>query len=126
MASLYLPSCSCRFGELLVRCVGQSEVDPDVTMRELLIATHESGSWRKVTHYQYHAWPDHGVPETTGPIRKLCRQLQSQKLTGCPIVHCSAGELGRSTPLSALCLGSFKICQAQVAVSEVHLLEFGG
>ena len=81
-----------RFGDIVVKTVSQYEVDTDITGRELQIAGPESSNWRKVMHYQYHAWPDHGVPESTESIRKLCRAVQSQRVSGDPIVHCSAGN----------------------------------
>lgn len=30
---------------------------------------------RRVLHFHYHRWPDHGVPATTAPIRGLIREL---------------------------------------------------
>ena len=82
----------CRHGDYYVEVQSQFEVSSDVTGRTLVLANQKSGSWRKVTHYQYHAWPDHGTLQVTGPIRNLCRLVQGHRLTGLPVVHCSAGE----------------------------------
>ena len=81
-----------RFGLFLVRTVSQSELNSDVTSRELHLVYAKTGDVRKVMHYHYHTWPDHGVPETTVPIRLLSRLMRSSKVEGPPVVHCSAGR----------------------------------
>ena len=51
------------------------------------------GSHCQVVHFHYHAWPDHGVPSTTQPLRDLVsavKQLEVQE-AGPAVVHCSAG-----------------------------------
>jgi hypothetical protein len=52
-----------------------------------------AGPLRKVTHFHYHAWPDHGVPSTTQPLRDLVAAVQKLHALphGPPVVHCSAG-----------------------------------
>jgi len=49
------------------------EVDQDITHRRLRIG--RAGVGRPLDHFQYHAWPDHGVPRTTRPLRALARLL---------------------------------------------------
>lgn len=47
-------------------------------------------------HYHYHAWPDHGAPEESYPIRRMCDALLPHRQNGNSIVvHCSAG-IGRT------------------------------
>ena len=48
------------------------------------------GSSRKVIHYHFTSWPDHGVPEYAGPILNYLRRINAQhKPTKGPIlVHC--------------------------------------
>lgn len=84
-----------RHGVFLVRTTSQSELNGDVTSRELSLVHSKKGITRKVMHYHYHTWPDHGVPDYTDPIRVLSRLLRSTKIEGPPIVHCSAG-IGRT------------------------------
>ena len=46
---------------------------------------------RTVVHFSYHAWPDHGVPRTALPLRRLAASTRDIPSQGPPIVHCSAG-----------------------------------
>eukprot|EP00026_Physarum_polycephalum_P004129 Phypoly_transcript_04146.p1 GENE.Phypoly_transcript_04146~~Phypoly_transcript_04146.p1 ORF type:complete len:580 (+),score=86.30 Phypoly_transcript_04146:82-1821(+) len=66
--------------------------------------THPQAQTRKVLHYQYEGWPDHGVPPSAAPIRELVRTIEKEKEgaqhlpTPQPspmVVHCSAG-VGRT------------------------------
>lgn len=58
--------------------------------------------FRDVIHYQYEGWPDHGVPDSAAPIRKLVRIIEQERaltISQYPwspmVVHCSAG-VGRT------------------------------
>ena len=61
---------------------------------------------RQMLHYQYVAWPDHGVPKDPAPciqgIKDIGRELdihESRHKHRPPIiVHCSAGKLGPCAP----------------------------
>lgn len=49
-----------------------------------------------VSHFQYLAWPDYGVPPSSAPVLALCRALDGCRHAGASImVHCSAG-VGRT------------------------------
>ena len=53
---------------------------------------------RKLTHYHYTSWPDHGVPQNTSSMVGFVRQIQRAhaRNEGVPLlVHCSAG-VGRT------------------------------
>lgn len=54
---------------------------------------------RTVVHFSYHAWPDHGVPRTALPLRRLAASARDIPSQGPPIVHCSAGTRCASRPL---------------------------
>eukprot|EP00127_Corallochytrium_limacisporum_P003001 Clim_evm48s144 gene=Clim_evmTU48s144 len=62
---------------------------------------------RTVVQYQYVAWPDHGVPETTGAAEKFVSRVRavhdsrSKAVVSPMVVHCSAG-VGRSGCFCAL------------------------
>lgn len=59
---------------------------------------YHAGPASRVVHFHYHAWPDHGVPSTTQPLRDLVAAVKQLELqdAGPTVVHCSAGE--RSFP----------------------------
>ena len=54
-----------------------------------------AGAPLQVAHFHYHAWPDHGVPSTTQPLRDLVGAVKGleQPQAGPAVVHCSAGKL---------------------------------
>lgn len=60
-------------GNLAVRVKEERQVDCDIIHRRMSI-THASVS-RDIDHYLYHAWPDHGVPTSTRPLRQLASIL---------------------------------------------------
>ncbi|EIE19549.1 hypothetical protein COCSUDRAFT_67695 [Coccomyxa subellipsoidea C-169] len=105
-------------GGWTVTCVSMREVDCDVRHRDLLVTppSPTTGPSRRVCHFHYHAWPDHGVPSTTQPLRDLLaavRGLQAPA-AGPPVVHCSAG-IGRT--------GTF--CAVDVALQRLRSGDYG-
>ena len=52
---------------------------------------------REVRHYQYTAWPEHGVPEQPTPFLMFVRRVRAANPldSGPVVVHCSAG-VGRT------------------------------
>jgi protein tyrosine phosphatase len=44
-------------------------------MTAWLLEPQQTQEVHTITHYHYHRWPDFGVPESTEPIRQLCRIL---------------------------------------------------
>lgn len=79
--------CACHTltGDIAVRLDRAREVDEDISHRALTVS--RGGQARRVDHFQYHAWPDHGVPRTTRPLRALARLL----------VHSSGSQEGFCT-----------------------------
>jgi len=70
----------------------------DYVIRELEI-TRESDEKRKIYHFQFKSWPDHGVPKDPGCVLNFLQDI-NDKQNGIPeagpvIVHCSAG-IGRT------------------------------
>lgn len=69
----------------------------------------QTGEERQISHMQYLAWPDHGVPDDCGEFISFCRRVREARAgTSEPIiVHCSAG-IGRTGVLvlmeTAMCL----------------------
>ncbi|KAF7479611.1 tyrosine-protein phosphatase non-receptor type 3 [Marmota monax] len=76
--------------------------------REMLVTNTETGEEHTVTHLQYVAWPDHGVPDDSSDFLEFVTYMRSLRVDGEPIlVHCSAG-IGRTGVLvtmeTAMCL----------------------
>uniref|UniRef100_A0A5F9CS51 Tyrosine-protein phosphatase non-receptor type n=2 Tax=Oryctolagus cuniculus TaxID=9986 RepID=A0A5F9CS51_RABIT len=76
--------------------------------REMLVTNTETGEEHTVTHLQYVAWPDHGVPDDSSDFLEFVNYVRSLRVDGEPIlVHCSAG-IGRTGVLvtmeTAMCL----------------------
>ncbi|XP_054440523.1 tyrosine-protein phosphatase non-receptor type 3 isoform X2 [Pteronotus mesoamericanus] len=94
-------------GSFHIRC--QSE---DCTIayvfREMLVTNTETGEEHTVTHLQYVAWPDHGVPDDSSDFLEFVNYVRSLRVDTEPVlVHCSAG-IGRTGVLvtmeTAMCL----------------------
>jgi protein tyrosine phosphatase len=69
----------------------QEEFGPDCTRRVLQLSCEATGATHHLHHYHFHAWPDHGTPDSSSCIRAMCKALKPDHATGAPIVvHCSA------------------------------------
>uniref|UniRef100_A0A669DVV3 protein-tyrosine-phosphatase n=1 Tax=Oreochromis niloticus TaxID=8128 RepID=A0A669DVV3_ORENI len=81
-------------GRYVVSCESEREAG-DYKIRVLTIPKHA----RKVWHYQYLSWPDHGVPQEACGVLGFLTQVNSKQAefphAGPMIVHCSAG-IGRT------------------------------
>lgn len=84
------------YGQFQVTHVS-SEDRPSHTLRTFQLSRNESDEKRVVNHFQFTAWPEHGVPEDPSAVlalREHVRSLTSDN-AGPPVVHCSAG-VGRT------------------------------
>ncbi|KFV82223.1 Tyrosine-protein phosphatase non-receptor type 3 [Struthio camelus australis] len=95
------------YGNFRVRC--QSE---DCTIayvvREMVITNVKTEQQHAVTHLQYVAWPDHGVPDDSMDFLEFVTCMRPKRVKNEPVlVHCSAG-IGRTGVLvtmeTAMCL----------------------
>uniref|UniRef100_A0A8C6Z922 Tyrosine-protein phosphatase n=1 Tax=Nothoprocta perdicaria TaxID=30464 RepID=A0A8C6Z922_NOTPE len=95
------------YGNFRVRC--QSE---DCTIayvvREMVVTNVETEQQHAVTHLQYVAWPDHGVPDDSMDFLEFVTCMRPKRVKNEPVlVHCSAG-IGRTGVLvtmeTAMCL----------------------
>uniref|UniRef100_A0A4X2JXH8 protein-tyrosine-phosphatase n=1 Tax=Vombatus ursinus TaxID=29139 RepID=A0A4X2JXH8_VOMUR len=73
---------------------------PEYKVRSLQVSPLDNGDLvRKIWHYQYLSWPDHGVPSEPGGVLSFLDQINQQQErlphAGPIIVHCSAG-IGRT------------------------------
>ncbi|XP_030060545.1 tyrosine-protein phosphatase non-receptor type 3 isoform X2 [Microcaecilia unicolor] len=95
------------YGNFRVKCLSE-----DCTLayifREMLVTNIETGQEHAVTHLQYVAWPDHGVPDDSTDFLDFVNCVRQKRVENeSVLVHCSAG-IGRTGVLvtmeTAMCL----------------------
>uniref|UniRef100_A0A671FPP2 Tyrosine-protein phosphatase non-receptor type n=1 Tax=Rhinolophus ferrumequinum TaxID=59479 RepID=A0A671FPP2_RHIFE len=94
-------------GSFHIRCQSEDCTIPYV-LREMLVTNTETREKHTVTHLQYVAWPDHGVPDDSSDFLEFVNCVKSLRVDAEPVlVHCSAG-IGRTGVLvtmeTAMCL----------------------
>ncbi|XP_049796152.1 tyrosine-protein phosphatase corkscrew-like [Schistocerca nitens] len=88
------------FGRVRVRNLSESST-ADYTLREFAVQHVVAvGDERKVYHYHFQAWPDHGVPSDPGCVLNFLHDVNARQescgpCAGPVLVHCSAG-IGRT------------------------------
>ncbi|MBN3300780.1 PTN3 phosphatase, partial [Amia calva] len=83
------------YGRLRV-CCHSEECNVAYVFRELTLTNTETGEERSVTHLQYVAWPDHGVPDDPSDFLDFVNFVRQKRDKSNPLfVHCSAG-IGRT------------------------------
>uniref|UniRef100_A0A023FI87 Protein tyrosine phosphatase ptpmeg n=4 Tax=Amblyomma TaxID=6942 RepID=A0A023FI87_AMBCJ len=96
------------YGYLQVSCVRQKET-PSFAFREFTLINTQNREERHITHMQYLAWPDHGVPEDSSEFLGFVQRVRRSRdgMVEPTVVHCSAG-IGRTGVLilmeTAMCL----------------------
>ncbi|KAH7966343.1 hypothetical protein HPB49_015422 [Dermacentor silvarum] len=96
------------YGHLQVSCVRQKET-PSFAFREFTLINTQNREERHITHMQYLAWPDHGVPEEASEFLGFVQRVRRSRdgMVEPTVVHCSAG-IGRTGVLilmeTAMCL----------------------
>ncbi|XP_014664861.1 PREDICTED: receptor-type tyrosine-protein phosphatase alpha-like [Priapulus caudatus] len=104
--SQYWPEDTVQIGELEVSLMAREEL-PDTTVRTFTIVKRcqRQSASHLVMHYHYHEWPDHGVPDDSGPlvdvIAHIREDVRVKRMVGPWVVHCSAG-IGRTGTFIAL------------------------
>jgi protein tyrosine phosphatase len=118
----YFPSAlgeAASFGGLRLEVLSRERFSPDCDRRVLRLSLAAPGAQgapppAELQHFHYHTWPDHGVPEDSATLRRMCRELQRLRGgsggggggtlvvnggggggAGVPVLHCSAG-IGRT------------------------------
>ncbi|XP_070538207.1 receptor-type tyrosine-protein phosphatase beta-like isoform X2 [Ptychodera flava] len=88
------------YGDITVTMTSESAL-PEWTVRDFTLE--KNRQIRAVRHFQFTAWPDHGVPETSDALLRFVRTVRGQipRSSGPSVVHCSAG-VGRSGTFIAL------------------------
>ncbi|KAF4533060.1 hypothetical protein B566_EDAN002623 [Ephemera danica] len=90
------------FGNIRVSNILETST-ADYTLRKFIVARSaeksESGEQRKVFHFHFQAWPDHGVPTDPGCVLNFLHEVNARQESiagaGPVLVHCSAG-IGRT------------------------------
>nr|XP_048689395.1 tyrosine-protein phosphatase non-receptor type 18 isoform X1 [Caretta caretta] len=80
-----------QIGPFSIVQVKEQELNPDVTVRTLSVSFQKEE--RPLTHFQYVAWPDRGIPDNYSHFLELIEHVRlTQGDDSAPIcVHCSAG-----------------------------------
>ncbi|XP_050303193.1 tyrosine-protein phosphatase corkscrew isoform X2 [Anthonomus grandis grandis] len=95
--------CTKEYGKITVKNLMESSTQ-HYTLREFSVTQEGCSDERKVYHYHFTAWPDHGVPSDPGcvlnflhEVNKRQEELQKdlEQPPGAILVHCSAG-IGRT------------------------------
>ncbi|EDW32731.1 GL18228 [Drosophila persimilis] len=90
-----------QFGSARIQCVSENSTS-DYTLREFLVSWREQPQ-RRIYHYHFQVWPDHGVPADPGCVLNFLQDVntkqsnlaQAGEKPGPICVHCSAG-IGRT------------------------------
>ncbi|CAH2292591.1 tyrosine- phosphatase non-receptor type 3 [Pelobates cultripes] len=95
------------YGNFQIQCHSE-DCTIACVFREILITNIETGEEFPVSHLQYVAWPDHGVPDDSSDFLEFVSSVRQKRMKNQPIlVHCSAG-IGRTGVLitmeTAMCL----------------------
>lgn len=93
-----------QFGNLTVTSVSERKSNCFVFREfDLSVAGDESSAPRRVSHIQYVAWPDHGVPDDSSDFLDFitCVRQKRVGMTVPTVVHCSAG-IGRTGVMIAM------------------------
>uniref|UniRef100_A0A8C6ITH8 Tyrosine-protein phosphatase n=1 Tax=Melopsittacus undulatus TaxID=13146 RepID=A0A8C6ITH8_MELUD len=95
------------YGSFRVRCHSE-DCTIAYVVREMMITNIETEQHHTVTHLQYVAWPDHGVPDDSMDFLEFVTCMRPKRVKNEPVlVHCSAG-IGRTGVLvtmeTAMCL----------------------
>ncbi|XP_042618949.1 tyrosine-protein phosphatase non-receptor type 18-like [Cyprinus carpio] len=89
------------FGPFTISTFEESRPNEEVIVRTLVVKYYDET--REVSHFQYTAWPDHGIPDMPDGIlgmMELARQKQGNQ-TDPVVIHCSAG-CGRTGVICAV------------------------
>uniref|UniRef100_A0A1A9VWP8 protein-tyrosine-phosphatase n=1 Tax=Glossina austeni TaxID=7395 RepID=A0A1A9VWP8_GLOAU len=87
-----------QFGPARIQCVSENSSLRDYTLREFLFSWRDQPE-RRIYHYHFQVWPDHGVPTDPGCVLNFLQDVntkqsqltQAGEKPGPICVHCSAG-----------------------------------
>jgi len=86
------------YGAFTVKNMNE-ETSKDYTLREFLVTKADEKEERRIFHFHFLGWPDHGTPEDPGCVLNFLHDVnlkqESLDKAGPIMVHCSAG-IGRT------------------------------
>jgi len=94
----------------------------EYAVKRVFLLCHNSGKSRKVCHWQYTDWPDHGVPDNPEDFLKFFQHIRQQLSPPEPVlVHCSAG-VGRTGV--TICLDScMAMLEQRISVNPITIVQ---
>ncbi|XP_041034047.1 receptor-type tyrosine-protein phosphatase H isoform X2 [Carcharodon carcharias] len=81
----------CTYGDITVTVTSET-IQSEWTLRNFSIKKDGSSEIRSISHFQFTAWPDHGVPDTTEKLiafHKLIQHHLNMNQQGPTVIHCS-------------------------------------
>eukprot|EP00053_Salpingoeca_punica_P007466 m.68145 g.68145 ORF g.68145 m.68145 type:complete len:573 (+) comp14162_c1_seq4:97-1815(+) len=95
------PGTSKTHGKIEVTNTKNEEVGEDFNVNTMTISC--NGETRPLHHFQYTAWPDHGVPKSPESVLELLRRVRAIQPSLSPplVIHCSAG-CGRTGTIAGI------------------------
>ncbi|KAH0627091.1 hypothetical protein JD844_002489 [Phrynosoma platyrhinos] len=89
------------YGNFRIKCRSE-DCTIAYVFREIVVTNIETEEEHIVTHLQYVAWPDHGVPDDSTAFLEFVTCMRPKRIENEPVlVHCSAG-IGRTGVLVAM------------------------
>jgi len=92
----------CFIGKLVIEAREESQLKDYILREFILELVNKEGvstEKRKIFHYHFATWPDHGVPGDPGPVLSFLQDINDRQDSilnaGPVVVHCSAG-IGRT------------------------------
>ena len=95
---------------------------PGVEHRVLEISETATGRKRKIDHFRYSDWPDHGIPDHHGSILEMSRLVRRYHPSSQVVVHCSAG-IGRTGTFCMIDIALRRLKHAQAVDFNALLVE---
>jgi len=94
----------------------------EFAIKRIFLLCHNSGKSRKVCHWQYTDWPDHGVPNNPEDFLNFFHNVRQQLSPPEPVlVHCSAG-VGRTGV--TICLDScMAMLEQRISVNPITIVQ---
>lgn len=94
----------------------------EYAIKRVFLLCHNSGKSRKVCHWQYTDWPDHGVPKNPEDFLNFFHNVRQQLSPPEPVlVHCSAG-VGRTGV--TICLDScMAMLEQRISVNPITIVQ---